>query len=308
MNILNENPAPIVLFVYKRPAHTRQTVEALQQNPLAAKSELIIYSDAARHEQDALAVREVRQYVHAISGFKSVTVIEQEKNLGLANSVIAGVTEVVNRYGRVIVLEDDLVTAQGFLDYMNRALEKYRDDRQVMQVSGYMFPVQVHSGTDTFFLPFTTSWGWATWKRAWSVFDADASGYALLKQDAALRKSFDLEGAYPYFEMLEMQQRRKVDSWAIRWWLSVFLQHGLILYPRISKVFNIGFDGTGAHCGDTSVRQMTLVKSIENITFPENIAVDSQVQNRVYQYLSSISSPGLHGKIRKFLKLFKAGD
>lgn len=241
--------APIVLFVYNRPVHTRRMVESLLQNEEASSSELFIYADAPKNSEAGEAVHEVRAYIHTITGFRSVSIVERDKSWGLANSIIDGVTAVVNRFGRIIVLEDDLVVSPNFLGYMNTALERYQDDDRVMQISGHMFPAQFTADTDAVFLPMTTSWGWATWERAWKHFNAEAKGYAQLKQDAALRKRFNLDGAYDYFSMLEAQIAGLVDSWAIRWYLSVFMQGGLVLFPVKSLLENAGFDGSGTHCG-----------------------------------------------------------
>jgi len=239
--------APIALFVYNRLVHTRQTVEALLQNELAKESDLIFFSDAPRSEAQAGAVYEVRHYIRQVDGFKSITIVERDSNLGLANSIIDGVTCLCNEYGRVIVLEDDLVVTPHFLDFMNRGLDKYENEQQVIQISGYMFPVELEIGVDSLFLPLTTSWGWATWRRAWQLFDPDTKGYARVKADLALRKQFNLGGAYDYFSMLEAQLTGRVDSWAVRWQLSTFLFGGLTLYPRYSLVINTGFDGSGTH-------------------------------------------------------------
>ena len=176
-------------------------------------------------------------------------IFENSVNLGLANSVIKGVTEVVNKYGRGIVLADDLLTAPGFLRYMNDALDRYENEEKVMQISGHMFDVDIEAETDAVFLPFTTSWGWATWKRAWSKFDPSAAGYDLLREDKSLRHKFDLDGTYDYFAMLERQLKGKVNSWAIRWYLSVFMLNGISLFPTKTLVYNFGFDGSGTHCG-----------------------------------------------------------
>lgn len=239
--------APIALFVYNRPTHTRQTVEALKNNALAAQSDLVIFSDAPKTEEKAQSVRAVRDYIHTIQGFNSVSIIERDRNYGLANSIISGVSSLVEKYGRVIVLEDDLIVTSGFLDFMNQALDHYEHQPEVIQVSGYMFPVDLDIAEDSLFLPLTTSWGWATWKRAWDLFDPDAKGYERVKNDSALRRRFNLDGAYDYFSMLEDQLAGRVDSWAIRWQLSTFLVGGLTLYPKHSLVTNTGFDGSGTH-------------------------------------------------------------
>lgn len=245
--------APIVLFVYNRLGHTRRAVEALQKNGLAKESDLIVYSDAPKNPGAEDAVSEVRDYIRTISGFKSTSIIERDRNWGLANSVIDGVTSVVNQRGRIIVLEDDLIVSPHFLDFMNRALEKYEYEPKVIQVSGYMFPIKTRIREDALFLPLTNSWGWATWQRAWLLFDPDSKGYAQLTADPALRKRFNLDGTYDYFSMLEAQLEGRVDSWAIRWYLATFLSEGLTLYPRQSLVINAGLDGSGTH-GDRASR------------------------------------------------------
>lgn len=240
--------APIALFAYNRPLHLRHAVEALQRNPLAAASDLHVFSDGPRTSQAEGAVAEVRAYAASISGFGKLVLHNRERNLGLAASVIDGVTGLCDEQGAAIVVEDDLVVAPPFLAYMNAAIDRYRGDSLVMQISGHMFPVAVDTPHDAFFLPFISSWGWATWDRAWRLFDGAGTGYPVLKADAALRNAFDMDGAFDYFSMLEAQRQGKSDSWAILWNLSVFMQQGLVLYPRRTLVQNAGFDGSGVHC------------------------------------------------------------
>ena len=244
--------APIILFVYNRHAHTRQTVEALQKNVLSNDSNLIIYSDAAKTELQEESVREVRDYIGQIDGFKSVTIIERETNFGLARSIIAGVTATVSKYGRIIVLEDDLVTSPYFLTYMNEALEKFSDDDRVVSIHGYVYPVD-QALPEAFFLPGADCWGWATWQRGWACFNSD--GQSLLDQlkRRNLIRAFDFNGAYSFSKMLEAQIKGANDSWAVRWYASAFLAGKLTLYPGRSLVHNIGFDGSGEHCGATEV-------------------------------------------------------
>jgi hypothetical protein len=247
-------------------------VEALLKNDQAVERDLFVFSDAAKTPKAAEAVREVREYIKTISGFKSVNIVERAYNFGLARSIIEGVTSVVNERMRIIVLEDDLLVTPYFLVFMNRALDKYKDEQQVIQVSGYMFPVTIDIKEDALFLPLTTSWGWATWKRAWQLFDPDAKGYSQVKSDLKLRKRFNLDGAYDYFSMLEAQLAGQVDSWAVRWQLSAFLNDSLIIYPRHSLIVNVGFDGTGTHGTMTGLLTQSGMKdTFSPEIFPNNI-------------------------------------
>ena len=239
--------APIVLFVYNRLEHLRRCIASLQANALAVESELFIYSDGAKGESDKEAVAEVRRYVRTVSGFKRVSIVERGGNQGLAANIIDGVTEVVNRYGRVIALEDDLVVAPYFLRFMNDALETYKDEERVGHIQACDF---THAPLpDTFLIKWTGSWGWATWKRAWHLFNPD--GRELLRQikGRGLARQFDFNGRYPFMRMLRRQVEGKNDSWAIRWNASLFLCDVLSLNVGKSLVSNGGFDGSGTNCG-----------------------------------------------------------
>jgi hypothetical protein len=241
--------APIALFVYNRLDHTRRTVEALLSNELAGDSDLFVYSDSPKNEAAQESVTAVRQYVRTLTGFKSVTVIERERNWGVDPSVIDGVTTLTRQFGCVIVLEDDLVTSPYFLKYMNSALRRYKENARVMQVSGFMFPIEGAESGSTCFLKYATCWGWATWDRAWQHFDpSPIRGYSLLADDRALRNSFNLRDGYDYFGLLRQFIKGKTDAWDIRWYLSIFLLDGLTLFPQQSLIHNIGFDGSGVHC------------------------------------------------------------
>ena len=253
-------PAPIVLFVYNRPAHTSRTVEALLKNELAGVSDLIIYSDAPTRPEAADAVREVREYIRSIAGFRSVSIVERETNFGLARSIIDGVTAIVNKYGRIIVLEDDMVTSPYYLAYMNEALEKYADDDRVVSIHGYVYPV-AQPLPEAFFLPGADCCGWATWSRGWACFNG--KGQFLLDElnRRNLIRAFDFNGAYPFSKMLEGQIKGTNDSWAVRWYASTFLAGKLTLYPGRSLVHNIGNDNSGTHCGVTASLDADLSKT-----------------------------------------------
>jgi hypothetical protein len=243
------SPAPVALFVYNRPLHTRRTVEALSRNELADISSLFVFCDAARSDKDRQQVREVREYAASITGFKSVTLVERERNLGLAQSIITGVTELVNAHGRVIVLEDDLVTSPYFLRYMNDALSLYQNEERVMHVSGGAYPVDFASPDDTFFLRIPLCWGWGTWRRAWAAFENNIA--VMNKFDHASKQQFDFDSTYSYWKQLEMNRDGQLNTWFVFWYATLFLQGGLALFPSKPLVMNIGHDGTGVHCGKT---------------------------------------------------------
>lgn len=244
-------PAPVLLFVYNRPQHARQAVRSLLENDLAAQTPLFIYSDGARDEASRPAVEETRQYIRTLceeSGFASVTLIEREENRGLARNIIDGVTTQVNRFGRVIVMEDDLIVAPYFLRFMNDALETYKDEPRVGHIQACDF-TKDPSLPDTFLIKWTGSWGWATWQRAWQHFNPD--GAALLRELEArkLTRLFDFNGTYRFTRMLRRQVEGKNNSWAIRWNASLFLKDILSLNTGRSLVQNNGFDGSGTNCG-----------------------------------------------------------
>lgn len=248
METTDNRLAPILLFAYNRPAHTRRLVESLCRNAEARQSRLIVYSDAPRNDAARPAVQEVRRYLRTICGFRQVEIVERAENWGLARSIIAGVTEQVNRYGRVIVLEDDLVLSPYFLRFMNDALEAYRDEPRVGHIQACDFTGDP-ALPPTFLIRWTGSWGWATWERAWRLFRPD--GTALLREltQRRLTRQFDFDGAYGYTRMLRRQTEGKNDSWAIRWNASLFLAGVLSLNVGRSLVQNRGFDGSGTNCG-----------------------------------------------------------
>ncbi len=214
-------------------------------------------------------------------------IVEAESNQGLARSIIGGVTRLTTEFGRVIVVEDDLVVAPQFLTYMNAALNRYADDDRVMQISGYMFPVTTFSDrTEALFLPFTTSWGWATWARAWEHFDAQANGWERLDQDPSLRHRFNVHGSFDYFHMLKLQLAGAIDSWAIRWYWSVFIREGLVLHPPRTMVQNTGFDGSGTHGWRTARNFETRKEPLSRIPeLPRVPTIDGQAFVEVQKVL-----------------------
>ena len=242
--------APIALFTYNRAGHTKQAVESLMKNTEAKDSDLFIFSDGPKNEKAKNGVKENREYIRTLKdvngnangNFKSVTIIEREKNWGLANSLIAGITEIVNKYGRVIVVEDDLILSPYFLQFMNEALEKYKDDERVGAISAFICPIKEEL-PETFFMRYFHCWGWATWKRGWDLLNTDTR--CLLRKMRFRKNGFDIGGAYGN---LYCQKVGLVDSWWVRLYASFYLKGKLTLYPGSSLVSNKGIDGSGTHC------------------------------------------------------------
>lgn len=222
--------APIVLFTYNRLKNTRETVSCLLANREAGESELIVYSDAPKHPQAAASVAAVRDYLHSVTGFRQITVVERAENYGLVRNIVSGVTETVEKYGRVIVLEDDHSVSPYFLQYMNEGLDRFAEREDIACIHGYVYPHAVQL-PEVFLIKGADCWGWATWKRAWAFFDADAA--RLYREIVAQKRQreFDFNGSYPYMRMLEGQVAGKVRSWAICWYASAFLQDMYTVYP-----------------------------------------------------------------------------
>jgi hypothetical protein len=266
--------APIVLFVYNRAGHTKRTLSALARDSGAAESDLFVYSDGPKRVEDAKAVEEVRGLVRSARGFGSVTLIERPRNFGLSRSITSGVSEICERFGHAIVLEDDLVVAPGFLQFMNGALTKYRDEPRVMQISAYMYPLP--NRDRACFLPTTSCWGWATWADRWAGFDLSGANADKVLADKAQQRHFNLLDSYDYTGMLRRQLGGELDSWGVLWYLYVFIAQGLVLYPPSSLVQNEGFDGSGTHCAPGSGFRADAVHSFDtsDIKWPDSVEVD----------------------------------
>jgi len=286
--------APIILFVYNRPDHTLRTLEALMANGLASDSTLYIYCDGARKPEEADAVNEVRNVI-----------IERDKNIGLADSIVSGVTEVVNKHDKVIVLEDDIITSSGFLTYMNEAVRTYASNDEVMHVSGYMFPVETKLPS-TFFYNTASCWGWATWKRSWDHLIVDTA--KLKKEIDAINgwKQFNIGGYADFQEQLEANDQGLIKTWAVRWYASMFLKKGLALHPYPSLTQNIGHDGSGVNCDPSeifNVDELADTIKVKRIDLTESQQAVSAMTN----YYKNLRYPSLLARIRnKFNSLFSA--
>lgn len=270
--------APVLLFTYNRLSQTKQTVQALQQNLLAPESELFIFSDGPRTTTEASRVAAVRDYLTTITGFKNVTIRSAEKNKGLANSIIDGVTQLINQYDQVIVLEDDLVTSRNFLSFCNQALQYYKSHPQVFSVGGYSRPIRGLDDKDVYFTTRATSWGWATWKDQWNQVDWSVKDYAAFSRDRTARQRFNQMGS-DMATMLDKQMRGTISSWAIRWCYHQFRHQLVTVFPAKSKVSNIGFNEAASHTKGKLNSFATDLDETNNteFSFPDSINLDKEI-------------------------------
>lgn len=282
--------APIAIFAYNRAAHLAATLRSIRHCQGFGESKVIVFGDGPKSDGDRNAVLETRRIAQEFLGWRADFHFS-EGNRGLAESITSGVNEVVQRYGQVIVVEDDLEVAPNFITYMNAGLARYRDESTVYQISGHMFEAPEFSHRrSALFLPFITTWGWATWKRAWDRFDPLATGWESLLADNSLRKRFNLDGTYDYTSMLARQMAGFRDSWGIRWYWSVFRDMGLACFPPVSLIRNTGMDGSGTH-GRGVVRRFRnefLGDRDMAITFPSKVSVAEEdlraVQRSIWRH------------------------
>jgi hypothetical protein len=254
------NLAPLVLFVYRRAEHTSRTLASLAANPEAKDSDLYVFADGAKGEADRAGVEATRALFRRDWGFKSLRVVSRERNWGLARNVVDGVSAVLAERGRAIILEDDIEVSPAFLEYLNRGLELYAEDPRVASIHGYVYP-HTEKLPETFFLRGADCWGWATWERAWRLYEADAGLLESRLRSCPWENEFDFDRSYPYRRMLREAGRGRVDSWAVRWYASAFLAGMYTLYPGVSLARNSGHDGSGTHGGASDRYEVPLASS-----------------------------------------------
>jgi hypothetical protein len=295
--------APIVLFVYNRLWHTQQTVESLKKNELADKSELFIYSDAAKNEEAIQNVENVRHYIKQITGFKKITIIERDKNCGLANSIIDGVTSIINQYEKVIVLEDDLVTSPYFLKFMNDALDFYMDEEKIWHISGWNHPIDTTGLNDVFLWRFMCCWGWATWKNRWQYFEKDT--------DKLIREfskndiwRFNLDGGEDFWSHVIANKKGILNTWAIYWYANIFKKNGLCVNPSITLVSNIGLDGSGTNSYNCDSFKVSINNEFFKYSFNEEITENILALNRTRDFFIKNKVPFFNRVSRRLIKVF----
>lgn len=278
--------APIALFVYNRPGHTQRTVEALRTSELARQSDLFVFADGAKNEHAVAAVGEVRKLIRAIDGFKSVTIIERERNLGLSKSVISGVTQLCNDYGRAIVVEDDVLTAPDFLVFVNQGLHRYKEESGVFSIGAFNLPIVTPEAYsyDAFWSYRFFCWGWGTWKDRWEKADWSVKDFPEFMADRKKQERFN-QGGDDLSWLLARHMEGKVDSWDTVWAYTHSKHDAVSLLPVSSKVYNIGLDGSGTHCKRAAFKQKVVASGIHSdYRFPDSLNVDSHFVAEIQRF------------------------
>jgi len=276
---MNTKYSPLIIFTYNRLDTLKLVIKKLQNNILAKDTELFIFSDYAKKEKDIEDVINVRNFIHKINGFKSVTIVERKENYGLAKNIIEGVTDIINKYEKVIVLEDDLITSKNFLSYMNQALDFYEKDKSIFAISGFCWnlPSLKNIDNDVFPAYRPASWGWATWKDQWGNIDWQIKDYETFIKDKKAIKKFN-RGGMDMTRMLRHYNEGKNNSWAIRWAYNMYKQDKYCLYPKLSKVQNIGFGDNATHCTGEHIHKTIIDDSTNTkFKFPNEIKIHKQL-------------------------------
>ena len=289
--------APVVVFAYRRADKIQSCLEALEKNVEADKTAVFLYADGAKNEKDRSGVEQTREFIGQYADrhkFGSFVVNCRERNMGLASSIITGVTEIIERYGKAIVVEDDLITSPDFLLYMNDALVYYENRKEVGEISAFTHPLNSLKDYehDVYLTRKAECWGWATWEDRWKLADWEMRSYAAFRRSRQDREFEKLQKGIN--RMLKQQMEGKLDSWAVRWCYSLFVNDRLTVYPKISRTQNIGFDGSGVHCGKTDMYGGEINTDVKRCRF-ESLDVNRRLEKEAAEFEHvSLLQKGIH--------------
>lgn len=295
---MSERP-PVAVFAYARPEHTRRSLDALARNTGAVDTDVTVFCDGARGDQDRDQVDAVARVVAEATGFRSLKIVRRDRNFGLADNIIAGVSEVAERAGRVIVLEDDIETAPGFLDFMAAALDRYCDDEQVWHVSGWLYDIDRTGLPEYFLWPVMNCWGWATWSDRWAQFDRDPERIDR-EWDADMKRRFNLDGAHDFYAQITGNLEGRIRTWAIFWYATIFENNGVCLSPTQPFLRNIGLDGSGENSGVGRAQQLDRGREFDGL--PGDIGPSPETVLRVSRHLKPRGIRRLAKSVRSRLR------
>jgi hypothetical protein len=289
--------APIILFIYNRPLHTHNTLEALAKNEYAKQSDLFVFADGAKPRAtpgELQKINETRAVIGEKQWCKNVQLIAREKNMNLEDNVIEGITEIISKYGKAIILEDDLITSPYFLKYCNEALEVYADDKRVFSINGFMHNIDFNTKPDTFLCPLaTSSWGWATWADRWNKLEINPQQINNIADSSFLTNRFNFAGA-DYTHML-----KNMNTWDIRWYYTSFINNALGLFPTHSLIKNTGFDNSGTHIGNENLNQELYLSPIPIV---QQASINMMYYANLLNYFAHVQRPSFINRIGLRLK------
>ena len=293
--------SPIVLFVYNRPNLTRHVLLALRKNKLFRSSKLFIFSDGPKDDDSEKSVKKVRNVLSNYNNLKNIYISLNKDNKGLSTSIITGVSDILSDFKSVIVLEDDLITSTYFLKYMNTGLSLYENETDVASIHSYFYPVNsINQLPNYFFLKGADCWGWATWRDRWDLFENNPNELLNKINSMNLSNEFSLEKRAGFYNMLRDTSKGKIDSWAIRWHASMYLQNKLTLYPKVSFIHNIGNDGSGTHKAKTDSFKTKInlnFDGIKNVQLTENLIAREELAN----FMLKIREPFYKRLLKKYI-------
>jgi hypothetical protein len=298
--------APIVLFIYKRPLHLKETLNSLKKCTGFENHQIFVFADGPKNDLEFKIVNQTRIVAKSILGEKAHYTFSNT-NKGLANSVIDGVTDIIQKFEKVIVIEDDLLFHPHFLNFMNNALQFYESNKNVFSVSGYMYNTKIlENSKHAQLFPIISTWGWGTWLRAWNKLDHQCNEANNLLKNKSIKKKFDCQNNYPFTYMLKRQMSGSVDSWGIRWYWTIFKNNGLTCFPPSSLVKNNGFDSLATHGRGflTNFKKNKLNKMYDKddkVLFENKIVYNPEIFDKVCESLYNLNG-GLIGKVRDFAK------
>ena len=301
--MIKRNLAPVAVFCYNRLDHIRLTIGALKNNLLAENTELFIFSDGPKNERENLTIKKVRKYLASIKGFKKKTIICSKKNLGLRKSIVEGVSLVLKKRKKIIVLEDDMVTSKQFIKFMNFALNYYKDSKKIFHISSHShFPVNnVSTMQKIYFSKYMNCWGWATWEDRWKKLSFDKNKIDIYFKKKTVRKKFDYESGL-FWRQIESNFKKKTTTWAIFWYASIFMNNGLCVNPYISYTKNIGMDGTGMHTVNTGYLLSSILYNKDFNKFVKPYK-NLEMENRLKETLK-LSSNSIYNKVINRLSIY----
>ena len=301
MKINPQALAPVVLFTYNRLMHTKKVISSLNENSLCIFTDLIVFSDGPKEKKHESEVNKIRSYLKTIDGFKSVKIIERKKNIGLAESIIEGVSDVIDDYGKIIVLEDDIEVSKYFLEFMNQSLNFYEKKKKVWHINSWSLGINDIDINDYFFHSNVSCWGWGTWKDRWIHFKKNPEQIVSRWSMKQIYK-FNLDGHQDYFKQIKLNYKNKINTWAAFWAASVFENKGLCLTPKAPFSRNIGFDATGTNCkyDDPWSPQAKLFDIPESYEFPEDLFEDFYAREQIKKYYRKNFFKKVQNKISSF--------